>query len=138
MSQLYVLRRFSSWSFRLSVSMALLVSSAGLATSLLVGTPLGDASLRSPAWKPAPALVQVASELATGQRAAGPVLPVALSNLGPAYSLTTSVVYDAPLLNPTSLAANQAGSFDPTPLPTTGTLRATVQRSWRAFKLAFR
>ncbi len=139
MQQLYILRRFSSWSFRLSVSVALLVSSAGLAASLLVGAALGEAEAQNLSWQPSGHTTQPASGLITRQPAAELALPPSLSRLTPAYAFASSSTVSAP---PSSAAAGAlpepSASATTPPVPATNTLLNTVQQSWRTFKQAFR
>jgi aryl-alcohol dehydrogenase-like predicted oxidoreductase len=136
--QLYILRRFSSWSFRLSVGVALLVSSAGLAASLLVGAALGEAEAQNLSWQPSGHATQAASELAARQPAAERALLLSLSRLAPAYVFASS-----------STASTLPGSTSPGPLPepsasatppppAASTPLSAVQQSWRTFKQAFR
>ncbi|RZK18419.1 MAG: hypothetical protein EOO56_16105 [Hymenobacter sp.] len=139
MQHLYVLRRVSSWSFRLSMSVALLLSGAGLATSLLVSAAVRGADLPQVAWEPTLNFPMAASELATEQTATAQALPVSLSSMVPTYSFATSPAYSTPL---PQLASGRLLTQPETPeldfLPTTSTVKITVQRSWDTFKLAFR
>ena len=139
MQQLYVLRRFSGWSFRLSVSVALLISSAGLAASLLVGAAIANASVPHLSWQPATQLAQPVNELSSGKATPGAALPVSLSSMVPSYSFAASTAYAAPHTAPASayFAEQSAGDAEIS-LPTANTLKITVQRSWHTFKLAFR
>lgn len=139
MQQLYILRRFSSWSFRLSVSVALLVSSAGLAASLLVGAALGEAEAQNLSWQPGSRAAQPASELAASQPAAEPALPAALSPLTPAYAFASSSTVSTPLSSATTGPLPEpSASATPPPTPPASTLLSTVQQSWHTFKQAFR
>ena len=136
---LYVLRRFSGWGFRLSVSVALLLSGAGLATSLLVNAAIVSAESPQLSWKPAFTFPQVASELAAQQQATAQVLPVSLSSMVPTYSFATSPAYSTPLAGPASSRfTTQSEGPELDFLPTASTVKITVQRSWHTFKLAFR
>jgi hypothetical protein len=136
--QLYILRRFSSWSFRLSVSVALLVSSAGLAASLLVGAALGEAEAQQLSWQPSQRAARPASELATSQPAAGPALPPLLSPPLPAYLVASSSIASTPLSSaaPGPLPEPAASAATP-PAPAASTLLSTMQQSWHTFKQAF-
>jgi hypothetical protein len=137
--QLYVLRRFSSWSFRLIVSVALLVSSAGLAASLLVGGAIGNAGTQRISWQPTSRLAQPTNELSANLLLNESVLPESLNRLVPAYSVASDAAAGAPLTNSLSdQLTEQAMSSDPMLLPTASSLKNTVQRSWHTFKLAFR
>ena len=135
MQQLYVLRRFSSWSFRLSVSVALLVSSAGLAASLLVGAALNHPQAPSLSWQPTVRLAQPAKELPVSQQPDAQALPKSLSSMVPAYAFASSTTVAAP---PTSVASDQIMSPNPASLSAVSSLKMTAQRSWNTFKLAFR
>lgn len=139
MQQLYILRRFSSWSFRLSVSVALLVSSAGLAASLLVGAALGEAEAQSLSWQPSSRATQAASELVAGQAVAESALPLSLSRLTPAYAFASSSTANPPTGGAaTSLLPELAASAATPPPSAASTLLNTVQQSWHTFKQAFR
>lgn len=139
MQQLYVLRRFSSWSFRLSVSVALLVSSAGLAASLLVGAAIGSAGAQAINWQPTNRLAQPPNELAPTQQPSEPALPASLSSLVPAYPIASSTTVGAPPTSPASPQLQEPpASADATLLPTASALKSTVQQSWHTFKQAFR
>jgi hypothetical protein len=133
--QLYILRRFSSWSFRLSVSVALLVGSVGLAASLLVGAAIGSADAQAISWQPTSRLPQPPNELAPTQQPSEQALPESLSSLVPAYSFASSTTVSPP---PTSQLYDQPASTDAAFLPTTSSFKSTVQQSWHTFKQAFR
>ncbi len=139
MQQLYVLRRFSSWSFRLSVSVALLISSAGLAASLLVGAAIANASVPHLGWQPTTQPEQPVSELGSSQLAQEAALPVSLSSMVPSYSFAANTAHAAPhtALASAYFAEQPVGNAEIS-LPTANTLKLTVQRSWHTFKLAFR
>lgn len=139
MQQLYILRRFSSWSFRLSVSVALLVSSVGLAASLLAGVAFGETEAQNLSWQPSGRAPQPASELATSQPAAELALPPSLSRLTPAYAFASSSTVNTPPGSPIpGPFAGPSASTATLPPPVASTLLSTVQHSWYIFKQAFR
>ncbi|HET9505609.1 MAG TPA: hypothetical protein VFO93_18845 [Hymenobacter sp.] len=139
MQQLYVLRRFSSWSFRLSVGVALLVSSAGLAASLLVGAALDHSGAAAVSWQPTGRAAQPASDLAFAPIAGELALPASLRNLVPAYAFAKSPTV-ATLV---PMGANGPFHVQPAaaavaPPPAVGSLKSTAQHLWLTFKQAFR
>jgi hypothetical protein len=117
------------------VSVALLVSSAGLAASLLVGAALDHTQAPSLSWQPTVRLTQPAKELPLSQPPSAQALPKSLSSMVPAYTLSASTTVEA---LPTSVASDQLTRADSTSLSTVGSLKVTAQRSWNVFKLAFR
>jgi hypothetical protein len=137
--QRYILSRFSSWSFRLSVSVALLVGSAALAASLLVDAAIGTARPLSLSWQPSARPAHAASQLQQPPPAGTPPLPASLSSLVPSYSFAAG---GSAAASPASAAKTQlTGPAADDILPAisdSASLKATVQRSWRTFKLAFR
>lgn len=135
MQQLYVLRRFSSWSFRLSVSVALLVSSAGLAASLLVGAAFDHSGAAAPSWHATGPATQPASDLAFEAATGELALPASLRSLVPAYSFAQSTTV-ATLL---PVAAGDPLRARPAPAePAAVSFRGTAQHLWLTFKQAFR
>lgn len=139
MQQLYVLRRFSSWSFRLSVSVALLISSVGLAASLLVGAAIDHAGAPSLSWQPTVRLAQPTSELSLRQQVGAQALPESLRSLVPAYSFASGTAASVPLVSPVGdQLTEQFASATPASLSAASSLKMTIQRSWITFKLAFR
>lgn len=123
----------------MSVGVALLVSSAGLAASLLVGAALGEAEAQNLSWQPSGHAPQATSELAARQPAAERALLPSLSRLAPTYVFASSSTASTlpgstspgPLPEPSASAAMPPPSAASTPL-------SAVQQSWRTFKQAFR
>ena len=119
--------------------MALLISSAGLAASLLVGAAIANASVPHLGWQPTTQPAQPVNELDTGQLGQEAALPVSLSSMVPSYSFAASTAYAAPHTAPASAYfAEQSAGDEEISQPTVNTIKITVQRSWHTFKLAFR
>ena len=119
--------------------MALLVSSAALAASLLVGAAIGTAEAPSLSWQATATAAQPVKGLPLRESVDAQALPVSLSSMVPAYPPAASAAASPPLLSPASpQLAEQPVAFEDNALLSTHSLRTTVQRSWHTFKLAFR
>jgi len=118
---------------------ALLISSAGLAASLLAGAAVSHVGTQNVSWQPTARLAQPTSELSINKQLGEPALPASLNSLVPAYSAAASTTGGTPLASSASdQLPEQAATTNPTRLPLASSLKSTVQRSWHTFKLAFR
>jgi hypothetical protein len=135
----YVLRRFSSWSFRLGVSVALLVSSAGLAASILVEAATSETELARAAWQPLNEISRSVSRLPAIRPTYSETLPTSARKVAPFYFFTANAASGAPLAQAASSHDTQLVTYSKA-LPTLedSSLKTALQRSWRTFKLAFR
>ena len=121
------------------MGVALLVSSAGLAASLLAGVAFGEAEAQNISWQPSGRASQPASELAASQPAAESVLPPSLSRLTPAYAFaSSSTISILPVSTTPGFLPEPSASAAPPPPAAASTPLSAVQQSWRTFKQAFR